>query len=304
MINPDYEPAVLTRGLTKVFKGLAVLQDLNLEIPRGSVFALLGPNGAGKTTTIKLLMNLLQPTAGEMLVLGLDPITRGVAVRSRVGYQPEIGQMPEYARVGELLELCRALYPTWNTCKVESYRREFGLDPRAVVKHLSKGRVTLLALLLALGPEPELLLLDEPDTGLDPVRRRQVIKLLVEDVAGAGRTILLSSHNLTDVERLADRVGFLNRGHLLLSRPLDELLAEEKKIWAVFPDGVPASLSTWPGVRRLEQEDGRTVLVVSGHVEELTERLCSLDRVTFEVLDQTLEDIFITYAEEDRALIR
>ncbi|HUW65211.1 MAG TPA: ABC transporter ATP-binding protein [Spirochaetia bacterium] len=298
MSIPDYDMAVQTRGLTKVFKGQTALQDLDLEVPRGGVFALLGPNSAGKTTTIKLLMNLLQPTSGEMKVLGLDPVQQGVAVRSRTGYQPETGQMPEYARVGDLLELCRSLYPNWNVHKVETYRREFELDLKSFVKQLSKGKVTLLALLLALGPEPDLLLLDEPGTGLDPLRRRQVIKLLVDEVAGEGRTIFLSSHNLPDVERLADRVGFLNRGRLILSRPLDQLLAEEKKIWVVCPEGIPGDLADWPGVRRIERENGRTVLVVSGQVEEIAEKLRSLDRVTFEILDQTLEDIFITYAEE------
>lgn len=297
MTNADYDTAVLTRGLTKVFKTQTAVQDLCLEVPRGSVFALLGPNSAGKTTTLKLLMNLLQPTSGEMRVLGLDPITQGVAVRSRVGYQPETGQMPEYARVGDLLELCRSLYPNWNNRKVESYRVEFELDPKSLVKQLSKGKVTLLAFLLALGPDPDLLLLDEPGTGLDPVRRRQVIKLLVDEAISEARTIFLSSHNLPDVERLADHVAFLNRGRLILSRPLDQLLAEEKKLLVAFPDQAPRDLERWPGVRRVEPDKDMVVLTLSGHVEEVTARLGAMDRVVFEVADQTLEDIFITYAQ-------
>ncbi|HHW45048.1 MAG TPA: ABC transporter ATP-binding protein [Desulfotomaculum sp.] len=289
------EPAVLTRGLTKIFGGQPAVDGLDLEVPRGSVFALLGPNGAGKTTTIKLLLNLLQPTAGEIRVLGLDAAKDSAAVRRRVGYQAETQRFYPRVRVEELFCLCRSLYPRWNTERVTRYCRIFELPPHARVGELSKGKLTLLALVLAVGPEPELLLLDEPATGLDPLRRRQVLQLLVEEMAGGDRTIIISSHQLQDVERIADRVGFLLRGKLILSRPLEQLLGEEKKVRVLFPGSPPADLPGWPGVRRVAREGSHLLISLSGHLDEVLGRLNRYEGVAFEVLDQTLEDIFVEY---------
>ncbi|OAT79349.1 ABC transporter ATP-binding protein [Desulfotomaculum copahuensis] len=290
------EPAVLTRGLTKTFRGRPAVHGLDLEVPRGGVFALLGPNGAGKTTTIKLLLNLLQPSAGEMRVLGLDAVADSVAVRRRVGYQAESQHFYRNTGVGELLSFCRSLYPRWNQERVDRYCRLFELPARARVGGLSKGKQTLLALVLAVGPEPELLLLDEPATGLDPLRRRQVLKLLVEEMSKEGRTIIFSSHQLQDVERIADRVAFLLRGGLILSRPLEQLLAEEKKVRVLFPGPPPAELEKWPGVRRVAREGSRLLISLSGRLDEVLVRLQRYEGAAFDVLDQTLEDIFVEYA--------
>lgn len=294
----DSERAVLAQGLTKQFGGQKVLNGVNLEVPRGSVFALLGPNGAGKTTTLKILINLLQPTGGKIEVLGMDGVARSREIRRRVGYQSEIPLFYHRARVEDVFTLCRALYPRWNQERVARYCDIFDLPARGWVSDLSKGKMNLLGLVLAVGPDPDLLLLDEPFTGLDPLRRRQVLKLLVEEMAGEERTILVSSHQIQDMERIADRVAFMVRGRVILSRPVDELLSTEKRILAAFNGPPPEDLEEWPGVRRVEKEGSRLLIMVSGQVEEVVGRISGYDGATWEVIDQTLEDIFINYAGE------
>jgi len=296
-----YDSAILTQGLTKTFRGKPALDGVDLEVPRGGVFALLGPNGAGKTTMMKLLLNLLRPDAGKIQAFGLNVLTDSVAVRRRVGYQSETQRLYWWARVEEVIGLCRSLYPRWNRDRVERYCRLFELPPRARIGELSKGKLTLLALVMAVGPDPELLLLDELTTGLDPLRRRQALKLLVEEIAGEECTIVFSSHQLQDVERIADRTGFLMRGKLLLSRPLEQLLAEEKKVRALFSGSPPADLQQWPGVRRIEREGSRLLISLSGHLDEILDRLKTVDGIAFEVLDQTLEDIFVEYSGGEKS---
>lgn len=290
------DPALLTRGLTKVFRRRTVLEGLDIEVPRGCVYALLGPNGAGKTTTIKLILNLLRPTSGSIRVLGLDGVAQSRAVRRRVGYQAETQRYYQRASVGELIRFCRSLHSHWNQERVERYCRMFELPAGARLGELSKGKLTLLALVLAVGHEPDLIILDEPATGLDPLRRRQVLNLLVEEMAGEGRTIFISSHQLQDVERIADRVGFLVGGSLVLSGPLDQLLAGEKKVRVIFPGPPPEDLPEWSGVRRVEREETGLLLTLSGHLDDVLGRLAGSGATAFETLDQTLEDIFVDYA--------
>ncbi|MFZ5644464.1 MAG: ATP-binding cassette domain-containing protein [Bacillota bacterium] len=289
-------PAVLTSGLTKVYNGRTVLENINLEVPRGSVYALLGPNGAGKTTIIKILLNLIWPTAGKIKVLGLDGLAESIEVRRRVGYQAEIQRIYQRAVVGEIIGLCRSLYPVWNDERVTRYCKAFELPLEFRVGELSKGKMTLLALVLAIGPDPELILLDEPFSGLDPLRRRQVIQLLVEELAGEGRTIIISSHQIQDIERIADHVGFLIGGRLALSKPVEQLLGEEKKVQAVFAADPPEGMESWAGVRNIEREGRRALLTISGNLEEILDRLKSGGSSHIEVYGQSLEDIFVDYA--------
>lgn len=294
----DSEKAVLVQGLTKVFGGQEVLKGVNLEVPGGSVFALFGPNGAGKTTTLKIILNLLQPTGGKIEVLGMDGVARSQEIRRRVGYQSEIQLFYHRARVEDVFSLCRSLYPRWNQARVARCCDIFDLPARGLVSDLSKGKMTLLGLVLAVGPDPELLLLDEPFTGLDPLRRRQVLQLLVEEMAGEERTILVSSHQIQDMERIADRVAFMVEGRVVLCRPVDDLLGAEKKVRAAFSGPPPEGMEGWPGVRRVEREGSRLLITVSGQVEEVIGRLSGYDGAACEVIDQTLEDIFINYAGE------
>lgn len=294
----DIESAVRVLNLVKTFGGKKALDGVDLEVPRGSVFALLGPNGAGKTTTIKILINLLWPTSGRAEVLGMDAVARSLEIRRRVGYQAETQQFYRRALVEEVINLYRSLYPHWNNQRVERYCDIFELPVRARADELSKGKQTLLGLVLAIGSDPELLLLDEPFSGLDPLRRRQVLQLLVEEMSGEGRTILVSSHQIQDMERIADRVAIMVKGRIALSQPVDNLQDREKKIRVSYSGSPAEDMESWPGVRSVVREGSRFLISVSGHVDEVTGRIGDCEGAAYEVIDQSLEDIFLAYAGE------
>ncbi|MCL4439992.1 MAG: ABC transporter ATP-binding protein [Firmicutes bacterium] len=231
-------------------------------------------------------------------MLGLDGVAESLEIRRKVGYQAEIQQFYNRAVVEEVINLCRSLYPRWNSDRVKRYCDIFELPARVRTAELSKGKLTLLGLVLAVGPDPELLLLDEPFSGLDPLRRRQVLQLLVEEMAGEGRTILVSSHQLQDMERIADRVAFMVRGRIILAQAVDDLLGGEKKVRVSFAGPPAEDMERWPGVRSVVREGSRFLITVSGHVDEVTGKLKKYDGAAYEVLDQSLEDIFVDYAGE------
>lgn len=230
-------PALELIGLTKRFGRTLAVDRLSLTIPRGSVFGLLGPNGAGKSTIIRMLMGMLAPTDGQARVLGIDVAVDPVEVKQRVGYVPETHHIYRWMRVGEVLGFCKSCFRSWNDQTCRELVELFGLDLEKKVKHLSKGTQVKLALLLAVAHKPELLLLDEPLSGLDPIAREEFLDGVLRTICERGQTVMISSHMLDDVRRLADTVGFLNEGRLLLQDNLDALLASTKRISATLRDG-------------------------------------------------------------------
>ena len=229
--------AIETAGLTKFFGDNIAVGNLCLKIPRGCTYGLLGPNGAGKSTTIRMLMGLLVPTAGEATVLGIPVRKNPLLVKQRVGYVPEMHYIYRWMRVREAVAFCRAWYPTWNDRLCQEMLERFALDPNQKVKNLSKGTLTKLALLLAVSHEPELLLLDEPLSGLDPLAREEFLDGVLRTICDRGQTVLISSHMLDDVRRLADTVGILYEGQLMVQGDIDAMLATTKRIRATLRDG-------------------------------------------------------------------
>jgi ABC-2 type transport system ATP-binding protein len=224
-------------GLEKRYGRKLVLTGLDLTVPEGSTTALLGRNGAGKSTFIQILTGLLPRNAGAVHVLGLDPARRATAVKARVGYVPEVTPFHPRWRVAHALELSRAFRKrTWDRREEARLLEVFGLSPRERIGSLSKGYRAKLALLLALAHRPRLLLLDEPASGLDPVVRREVLASLVDAIHGEGRTVLLSSHLMEDVERLADRVAFLSGGRIVLEGEAEEVRSRGRNLESVFLD--------------------------------------------------------------------
>src|SRR3954462_14577290 len=208
-----------TQNLTRRFGRMEAVQDLNLAVPTGSVFALLGPNGAGKTTTIKMLVNLLRPTSGEATVLGVDSRRLGERELAQLGYVSENQQLPLWMTVRQLLDYCRPFYPTWDAALEKTLLAQFELPTDRKLKQLSRGMLMKAALLSSLAYRPKLLVLDEPFSGLDPLVRDEFIRGVLE-VSDAGEwTVLVSSHDIEEVERLADHVGLLEDGRLRLSEP-------------------------------------------------------------------------------------
>ena len=209
-------------GLTKCFGRKAAVWRLNLSVPRGAIFALLGDNGAGKTTTIRMLTGILKPDAGQATILGQDCWATAVPLRYMIGYVPERPKFYDWMTVGEIGWFAGGFHGPVFLPRYEDLSRRFGLDRKAKLKNLSKGEYSKVALCLALAPDPEVLILDEPTSGLDLFVRRQFLSSMVE-LAGEGRTILISSHQIAEVERVASHVAFLAHGRLLLTAAMDEL---------------------------------------------------------------------------------
>src|SRR5438270_7544999 len=213
------EPVIVVSGLSRRFGAKTALAHVSLSVPRGVVFGMVGANGAGKTTLIKHVLGLLKAQTGSVRVFGLDPVKEPVSVLSRIGYLSEEGDLPGWMRVDELMRYMRAFYPTWDEAYAQDLRQQFALDPAAKVKTLSKGQKARAGLLAALAYRPELLLLDEPSSGLDPIVRRDILGAIVRTIADEGRTVLFSSHLLDEVEQVADHVTLIDQGKVALSAP-------------------------------------------------------------------------------------
>lgn len=228
------ESAISVSDLTRRFGTTTALAGVTLSLPRGAVYGLVGANGAGKTTLIKHLLGLLRAESGSVRVFGLDPVADPVGVLSRIGYLSEENDLPGWMRVDELVRYTRAFYPAWDDAYAEDLRATFALDPAAKVKNLSKGQKARAGLLIALAYRPELLVLDEPSSGLDPIVRRDILGAVIRTIAHEGRTVLFSSHLLDEVEQVADHVTMISHGKITLSAPLNAIKASHGSLEAAF----------------------------------------------------------------------
>ena len=217
------EAVVAVSGLSRHFGAKTALEDVTVYVPRGAVLGLVGENGAGKTTLIKHLLGMLKAQTGSVRVFGDDPVADPVGVLSRVGYLSERRDLPGWMRVDEFLRYTRAFYPGWDERYAEQLLEKFQLDPAQTIKTQSQGQQARTGLLAALAYRPELLILDEPSSGLDPVVRRDILEAIIRTVADEGRTVLFSSHLLDEVERVADYLVMLQRGRVLLSGRMDDV---------------------------------------------------------------------------------
>ena len=217
------EPVIAVSDLTRRFGARTALSSVTLQIPRGGVYGLVGANGAGKTTLIRHLLGLLRAQRGSVRVFGRDPVADPVGVLSRIGYLSEENDLPAWMRVDELLRYSRAFYPGWDDTYAEELRAKFALDPAAKIKTLSKGQKARAGLIVALAYRPELLVLDEPSSGLDPIVRRDILGAVLRTIADEGRTVLFSSHLLEEVEQVADHVTMIRQGRIVVSAPLRQV---------------------------------------------------------------------------------
>lgn len=217
------EPIIAVSGLTRRFGAKAALDSVDLTIARGGVYGLVGANGAGKTTLIKHILGLLRAESGSVRVFGKDPVQEPANVLSRIGYLSEENDLPGWMRVDELIRYSKAFYPRWDDAYAEELRTTFGLDNGTKIRNLSKGQKARAGLVIALAYRPELLLLDEPSSGLDPIVRRDILGAIIRTIADEGRTVLFSSHLLDEVEQVADHVTMIRQGRVLVSAPLAEI---------------------------------------------------------------------------------
>ena len=274
------------KNITKTFGDFAALKDLTMTIPRGTVYGLVGPNGAGKSTAIRLLVGVYRPDCGEITMEG-QPIYENPAAKERIGYIPDdIFYFPS-ATLEDMRRYYRGLYPNFDDELFEKLYEVFDLPRKGQLRRFSKGMQKQAAFHLAICCRPEVLILDEPVDGLDPVMRRQVWSLILSDVAQRGTTVLISSHNLRELEDICDHVGIMDHGHMLLERSLADMQGNTVKLQLVGP--VPEGLDVLH-----EAASGRlNTLIVRGTAEEVSEKVASTNPAYFDVLPLSLEEIFI-----------
>ncbi len=238
------EAAIFTEGLSKYFGVQAAVSELSLKIQPGAVYGFLGRNGAGKTTTMRMLLGLVQPTKGSARVLGLDPTreTELIRILERVAFVPQRKQLYGWATPAELVRMNKAYFPRWSDDAAARLAQRLEIPMKMAFKKLSIGNQTKVALLLALAQGAEVLILDEPTAGLDPVMVDEILRMLIEDHVSQGRTIFVSSHHLGEVEQICDWVGILEEGRLLLESRLEEI-RQEFRVVIASGEGLPAAQS-------------------------------------------------------------
>lgn len=217
------ETIIDVSDLTCRYGRTLALDTVSMHVARGRVFGLVGENGAGKTTLIQHLLGLIRPQHGTVRVFGMNPVSHPAQVLGRIGIVTEDRDLPAWMRVDELMNFTRSLYPAWDLQYATELRKAFGLDGSARVGTLSQGQLAKAGLLVALAHRPELLVLDEPSSGLDPVVRRDILEAIICTVAESGRTVVFSSHLLDEVERVADHIAMLKSGRMVLNEPLDQV---------------------------------------------------------------------------------
>jgi ABC-2 type transport system ATP-binding protein len=292
MTESDSANVIQIENLSRRFGNKTALSGLTLGVPRGLVFGLVGENGAGKTTLIKHILGLLRAQSGSVRVFGLDPVADPPGVLGRIGYLSEDRDLPDWMRIGELIRYTRAFYPTWDDAYAEQLRQTFDLDSRQRIKSLSRGQRAQTGLLTALAHRPDLLLLDEPSSGLDPVVRRDILSAIIRTVADEGRTVLFSSHILEEVERVADRIAMIHVGRLVICDDLETVKASHHRLVLRFdaPPPIPLQL---PGALSCEGEGSEFTVICNGRLEELRSAAAAFHAHIVEESTPSLDEIFV-----------
>lgn len=278
------------KNVSKSFDGFKALDGLNINVPPGAIYGLVGPNGAGKSTIIRHITGIYRQDGGEVLVDGA-PVYENPAVKTRMAYIPdEIWFFPQ-ATIRDMLKFYSGIYPRFDMQRYENLRGVFDLDEKRPMRRLSRGMQKQAAFWLAVSMRPDVIVLDEPVDGLDPVMRRRIWGIIMSDVAENGTTVLVSSHNLRELEDVCDHVGIMNRGKILIERSLSELQENIAKIQIALPDGqaLPEGLEIMhqSGAGRLK------TLILRGKTDELLNKLATAQPLFMDSVPLSLEEIFI-----------
>jgi ABC-2 type transport system ATP-binding protein len=280
-------PAIAVEGLVKTYDRRA-LDGMSFRVPRGSICGFLGPNGAGKTTTLRIVMGFAFQETGSVDVLGSGPMSPQTL--RRVGFVPELKELYPFARAGEMIRLTRSFYPQWDHALEAALVRDFEIPLESKCTKLSKGTKTRLALLLALCRNADLLILDEPTEGLDPVATEMLMRLLVQQLAERQVTVFFSTHQLSEVEQIADYMVMVNRGRAVLDGSLDEIKQRHQKVRLVIEDDraeLPAAFASW-------RRDGRFLTGLSSEAPAaIAERYAAAGVTVLDAQPATLKEVFL-----------
>ena len=260
---------IYCQGLQKSYGPKKILNGIDLEVPEGTTFALLGTNGAGKTTLIRTLLGLIPASGGIIKVLGEEPYKIGSSLRQKIGYVSEEQGLYGWMTVAGIIRFCKSLYQQWDDQLVQKYLERFKLNPNARIGTLSKGQTTKLALLLALAPRPELFILDEPMSGLDPLAQHEFLQVIQKEIQPEGKSVFFSTHNLADVEAVAQQVAIVFDGKIQKCGSIPEILQQivKVKIGSSEPNPFATSLVL------NEEKDSRTLLIPASEYQSLKDRI-------------------------------
>jgi len=286
--------AIQTHSLTKRFRRLRAVDQVDANIPTGSIYGLMGPNGAGKTTFVRLLLNLIDPTSGSATVLGHDVVKEPVKVRRRVGHVAALQPLWEWMTVRGFADFMAGCYPKWNPDAVSTVLDRIGIDENATLGVLSRGQRAVVSIAVAVGHQPDLLILDEALTGLDPIARREILRNIIDAMQAEGRTVLITGQDIADMERICDHVGFLVKGRLVLESTLDSLKARVKRIHVEHAPEAAVDIPS--GALQVERRVRETLFTVTDFTPALLDSLDGADS-TATAADLSLEDIFIDLAQ-------
>jgi ABC-2 type transport system ATP-binding protein len=290
------ETVLESHGLTKYFGKTVAVDHLNLEIPRGCICGFVGRNGAGKTTAIKLMLGLLRPTTGSSKLLGCDSMALTPAIRQRIGYVTEGHRLFRWMSIGRLEKFQRAFFPKqWDEKLFADMLEYFGLSKKQKIKHLSNGQRAQVSLALALAPNPELLIMDDPTLGLDAAIRRQFLAGMIELIMREGRTVLFSSHILGDVERVSDRIVVIDKGRLRANCTLEQFRNSVKKVKVAFIDRAPTEVEIEGLLNCRRSEKELELVLVGTDSNRINEWVKTVGAEKHQIVQMNLEDQFIEY---------
>jgi len=291
-LSSESDYAIEIHGLTRKFRTTLALSDLDLNVPKGCVFGLLGENGAGKTTLIKHIMGLLRPQTGSVRVLGGDPIGDPVGTLGRVGYLSEDRDIPKWMKISELMQYTQGFYAKWDVDFAAELLETFDLNPVQKIKTLSLGQTAKVGILQALAHRPDLVVLDEPSSGLDAVVRRHILSSAIRTVAREGRTVLFSSHLLDEVESVCDNIAIIDGGRVLVCDSMENVLSSHGRIDVTLTDGVSAPPDV-PGLLHWEDRHDFWIGVGVGTPGELQQAAVGAGLTITNAQQPTLEEIFL-----------
>jgi ABC-2 type transport system ATP-binding protein len=284
-------------NVSKGFLGKDAIKDINLEVKSGTIMGLVGPNGAGKSTLLRTIVDIYTPDSGEVKIKG-ENIKNNSSLKELIGYVGDRNDFFNSYKIKDIVKYYKLAYKSFDENRFNAINKIFEIPLSKRLSKLSKGNASRVAFMLAISSNPELLILDEPTSGLDPIVKRKFLRLLVEDVSERGTTVVISSHNLGDLESICDQIVFLNNGEIVKDNTLDNLKTSMKKLQIIFKDNAPKDFESWKEFINASKLGRSYTVITENYNEKLIKKLKEHGALFIEELDLTLEDMLIYTVEK------